>query len=791
MQILILTLKNFLLTKTTLFVFLVCIFLPSVAWPQIDYDVTYPRPEEVPEGNELFLKGFLDITLYGADPTGASDSTAAINLAVKRARDYRLVCFFPAGTYLVSDTIEAMMDSPSINADSMEPCQLVGSTIGERPLIKLKANTPKFSDPSNPLPVFWFWAVPRFFEDDINGSTDPLLEQSNIAFDQVFIGINIDLSSNSGAIGIRHAGAQGAVIENVKVNAYGAFAGFRNIGTCGGGGGFNLEVYGGKYAVYQKNDPRPNGSPAGDYATRHEVLAGCTFKDQTGSVFYFYRYLTPFVLVGCDISTDSAALAEGWVGNKAAISMSDSIVDKTNGKMFDITDNNLILRNVYCRGVGEVANGWTIENVSEWTWIKEYSYSNSLKRNLVNGSINQNEYKSKQENLNIPKDNLLSTLVNQHKIPGSLPSFEDYDVINVKDASKMNGAPALGDRLTDDTAALEYAIDNYAKIFLPKGNYKISRTLTLKSNTQMFGASKTFTTISPISSWQPSDETVIVTTVDNNDATTSLAFLNVSNSYIPTENQKHFTPIEWRAGRNSIVRDVVAGISGEWNKEKVMWQNRFSVKANGGGRWFAPLGRWRGSDWASRGMLIENTSEPIWVYGFNAAGEPPNITIELKNASNVNFFYTKYEGSVTQIKIDGSNNVCFYGNSKNFEIGANRGGVEVVNSDNILVADFHLIKSTQLDNASTIIENYNSDVFKISADYCLGLFKRGEPTATAIITSDLNNDGQIDILDIQTCINVILETETDPNIVARADVNGDGSCNALDIQEIVNAVLNR
>ena len=66
------------------------------------------------------------------------------------------------------------------------------------------------------------------------------------------------------------------------------------------------------------------------------------------------------------------------------------------------------------------------------------------------------------------------------------------------------------------------------------------------------------------------------------------------------------------------------------------------------------------------------------------------------------------------------------------------------------------------------------------------------PTATSVSGSDLgdiNQDGRVNVLDIQVCVNVFLGSETDPGIVARADVNGDGVANALDVQAIVNAFL--
>jgi hypothetical protein len=47
----------------------------------------------------------MDVTLEGADSTRGQVSTLAIRNAVKLARDYNLVSYFPSGTYLVDETI--------------------------------------------------------------------------------------------------------------------------------------------------------------------------------------------------------------------------------------------------------------------------------------------------------------------------------------------------------------------------------------------------------------------------------------------------------------------------------------------------------------------------------------------------------------------------------------------------------------------------------------------------------------------------------------------------------------
>jgi len=54
---------------------------------------------------------------------------------------------------------------------------------------------------------------------------------------------------------------------------------------------------------------------------------------------------------------------------------------------------------------------------------------------------------------------------------------------------------------------------------------------------------------------------------------------------------------------------------------------------------------------------------------------------------------------------------------------------------------------------------------------------------------DINNDGEINIQDVQLCINVILRNETNPDIVKRADINNDGDVNESDVEEIANIIL--
>lgn len=54
---------------------------------------------------------------------------------------------------------------------------------------------------------------------------------------------------------------------------------------------------------------------------------------------------------------------------------------------------------------------------------------------------------------------------------------------------------------------------------------------------------------------------------------------------------------------------------------------------------------------------------------------------------------------------------------------------------------------------------------------------------------DLNQDGRVDNLDVQLCLQVIFGREGRLEVILRADVNRDGAVNVLDVQQIVNIML--
>jgi len=735
------------------------------------------------QDNELIKIGVLDVTLYDGwngnpvDPTGVQDSTAALQKAIDDAREYQLVAVFPnqangqRAVYLVSDTLKCQQERHAIfyNAEP-EPNVLVGSTKGNgRPIIKLKENTNKFSDPGDPQSVVLFWAHPGHWDKKF-GCHWPECEEADISFNQIFRGIDIDLSGNSGAIGIQHGGAQGCAIQDTRIDATGAFAGLGKFGVLGGAS-YNVEVEGGKYGYYGKPYVCTgcNGlDPIHGY-NGHGIIFGSTFRNQEEAAFYLGTHTaSPVLVAGFHIIMDSGGITSGNVRQaRAGFSMVDGIIETNGGQIFD-DGKNLYMRNVYVKGADSIANSWDISNPNTWTQIKEYAYVYYKESNLVDGSLNTDEYRSKTENVDVTTSQLIDSLVGRHRWEeDTFPSFEDEDAVNVKDIGSHS---AVGDGVADDTDALKYAIANYDKILLPRGLYAVSDTLVLKSTTMMTGVGDIYSRILPHSSWTPSGETIILTTEDDRDATTIVSSLSVSTDMHLEEELvgSGFTPIEWRAGRNSITRNVMVGAYGS-EGDAFLRYHRIRISGNGGGSHYGLLARQRGllNSNINRALLIEGTNEPIYVYAFNSAGEASDTSIEARNSNNVNIYRSSYEGSKTCVRIDSSENVSVFTSHKNGYLSSNRGGIEVVESDNVLVSNFCFPWEEQADEYA-LKETYEGVTKTIGNDDNIGLFRRGDPGYTEIITDTPGcNDGKCDSGECNSC----------PQDCSFGDCCPDGDCN--------------
>jgi hypothetical protein len=643
---------------------------------------------------DLEAKGLISVTAFGAVADDGKDDTAAIQRAVDEARRRGLVAFFPSGVFHLSDTISVVQETlwnekrQQWIHQRAKPNMLLGTTSGERPVLRLIDDSPGFDDPSNPKPLVWVWSEPR--NHMVTGkkrnleNPRPEDEQSNISFDQVFRGIDIDIraAGNSGAVGIRHAGSQGSMLEDVTVWAKGGFAGILNL-PGQGGGTYDITVHGGRYGVI------------GERRTRFPVVAGVRLLDQEEAnlrwqgqsnisvVGFHFRMAKPGPAVLLNQCNQT---------HNCAVTLVDGVIELADGPgertaIDDSQSGNLYLENVALRQADSIhkAESGRLPTGRDWSLVTQYAYgARGRGMTYIDGQKTDGVAVLAPDGGSQPDiDSLLAKHLSRQ------PSFEDEDAV---DATRFGAIPDDG---KDDTDAILKAFERSDHVFLPKGVYTISRTLTLPRQGHLFGVAKHLSVLQADPTWRPKGGTPMISTVDDPDASPMLSTLRIELA----NNQNH-TPIVWRAGRNSVVRDIIVGLPRSGPSAPVRQINAdrqatFLVERNGGGRWYGATGEWTVLRFAASGeqyrhFRVENTTEPLVAYALNVERSLSEPQVTFKNASDVTVYYLKCEPQKERgnriLEILDSRDVSVYGysgiNNRNdgalFEI-RNSSDVTIVN----------------------------------------------------------------------------------------------------------------
>jgi hypothetical protein len=322
----------------------------------------------------------------------------------------------------------------------------------------------------------------------------------------------------------------------------------------------------------------------------------------------------------------------------------------------------------------------------------------------------------------------------------------DADFVSVKDPLKMTGPAGIarGDGSTNDTRALQWALKNFKKVYLPNGTYTIDSTLVLNSQTQIFGAGKTYSVIKARSAWKTTSPKTMITTVDDKDATTSISFLLLEINYLE---QKNMNKITWRAGRNSIIRDIMFDSNFAWNplgnSFKCQEHQMFKFNGSAGGRVYALGGEYNAYrdltfDSKYRHILIENTTEPLRFYSCNVERVHSGVQFEINNSSNIEIYYLKSEASVkgsesvkdfgwsTPLLINNSNNISVYSLCGKLQVATDQAFFVSNNSTGIIATGFKSHQSGVSSTCNMVKELYNEQQFKItfSQSENMGVFSR-------------------------------------------------------------------
>ena len=669
--------------------------------PRVEGPVAEGVALAVPPGlgnARLAAMGIVDATAapFSADPTGGTDSTAAIRRAVDFARDHQMVLFFPAGTYRISDTIECrqkltVRGNGRLVGAPLFPCALVGSARpGKRSVFHLAPNSRGFGDPTRRKIVVHIVNC-NYGGDKRDFDRGPLVPQANISFNQIFADIDIVIGEgNGGAVGIRMQAAEGSSIQNVAIDATHGHTGM--LGAAGSGGSHhNLTVRGGRIGIDTRGYP-PEFREDGTGTQPTPTMAHVTLLGQTEAALV-NRSRGPLIAVGWEIDFPGPGPAirteRDWPGapGNGGLALVDSVVRLAGqgGGALIAAEKSFYLRNVHLHGAETVAEG-VPGHRQGWLHVEELAYP-IQPRPFKGFDLSESVYLDGKRQTT-PYARLTRDVPppdgfrRRHIWNDSFPSWQTPGVANVKDARYG----AVGDSMADDTAALQRAIDENEVVFLPKGYYRVTDTLRLRPRTKLIGVAHHLSTIlarppyGALAAGSPPRP--LVETADTAEADTVLAFVGIllaaeaDTATIAAHGGKlPFYALHWRCGGTSVVRSpqIARGRLHGFPNRPIPGQGSFAyghpavrISGHGGGRWynFFIHGLATESD-EYRHILVDGARGPLSFYHLHAQHADSFAQCEIRDSRDVSIYGVKSEYQTRFLTASGTSSLRLFGHGGN------------------------------------------------------------------------------------------------------------------------------
>lgn len=653
-----------------------------------------------PTPQTLSEYGVLDVTnppgnLPKARGDGVTDDTAALQTLIDYAYNNSMVPLFPEGTYIVTDTLH--MNQDAYKGDRHEKAhQLIGSTKGRRPIIRLKSNTPGF----NKSPINAQGGVDlskiKYILDYRSLCSDREISEGAQACGTDFEGArsiifnngirNIEIQTgtgNTGAIGLNFPASQYSFIEDVSIIVGEGFAGMANVPGLGSVTG-NIYIEGGEYGVYNRN---------GFAHTNNTTFTNITLKDQRRCSVFELVTSKPVTIAGFRIEKDAGPVI---CGNNSDIALVDGTIELRNGNANQVLITNTdrrsqALYNVYIKN-GKNYYQYGTETFSipqyqagKWYHVTElFSLADSSpKPAIINGSIvsSPKTRVGTISSVSSPPEGLGAkhSWGAPDQSPDQLVEFGKNSnitgVCNAKDSAQV-----VGDGAHDDGAGLQALLNDpkCKTVFLPRGRYYTTQTLTIRDGTTLIGITPRLTEIVPFPNgfnsnntggltWKARTRTPIVTTV--NDANAAISMRNIR-FYLPTSPKDvvYFIAFDWRAGRKSILKDIITRpLFG--NEVGATAKPDILFSGNAGGRWWGTNSistSERAAVAQHRRLLVENVHGPLVFYNYNVedgwaakADKVDGWQSEVVNSQNVAIFGGKFEDD-NGIRFRNSTNILVF-----------------------------------------------------------------------------------------------------------------------------------
>jgi hypothetical protein len=648
---------------------------------------TAPAMANVQPGKSVYTTRLDDaraIYLTGAKGDGKTDDTDAIQAAIDKASEDRGegIVFIPEGRYRITHTIYVWPAVRVIGWGARRPVFVLadntpGYQKGIGAMVLFAGNRPGSREPRPGRPAY---RVP-FPPPDSVPPNDKIADANPGTFYSALSNINFEIGKgNPAAIGIRFHGAQHDYLSHIDFHTGSGLAGVHQVAN----EAEDLRFFGGRYGIIAEKP-----SPAWQFTLIDSQFEGqreAAIREHEASLTVVNGNFEN-VPVAIDIDPDYSDWL--WVKNSRFVNVSKAaiIISAENNPYTQIGVEDAVAANtpVFARFR---ESGKTLGHSGAYA-VKNLNHGLILKAPGEMGTIGTRFEASPLAALPAPLPPAIRPLP-----PTS--AWVNIHTLGVK-----------GDGKTDDTAAIQHAIDTHKVLYIPSGRYIVHDTIHLRPDTVLVGL-------------HPS-----ITQFDLPDDTPGFQGVGAPKALMETPKGGHnivsgiglytfgindrAVEMLWQSGADSLLDDVrFLGGHGTNNPDGTRW-NPYNANhtgdqdprkrwdgqypslwvTNGGGGTFTNL--WTVDTYAQAGMYVSDTTTPGKVY-------------ELSDEHHVR----------VEFKLDGVQNWDFYAPQTEEESGEGprTHSLVIANSRNITIANYHAYRVTRTwrsVNAAALIYN-SSDI---------------------------------------------------------------------------------
>jgi len=548
---------------------------------------------------------------FGAHADGQSDDSAALQAAIDKAENNvrQGIVFVPSGQYRLTRTVFVW---PGV--------RIVGYG-ATRPVFLLAANTPGFQKGVAVMVSFTGFRAGRgggrgfrvpFPPPDSVPPNDQIADANSGTFYSAMSNIDFEIGDgNPAAVAIRFHVAQHAYLTHMDFHVGSGLAALTEIGN----EAEDLHFYGGRYGILTDKT-----SPAWQFTLIDSQFEGqreAAIREHEGGITLIrdeFRNLP----VAYDI--DPQYSDQLWVKDCRFENISSAVVVVSNEKspLTEIGFENAVLKDVPVFAQFR-ESGKKVAGKGPMYRVRNFNFGLLLPGEGMTGSIGMIYDAAPLSSIPAP-------------LPPAIPALPPtQDWVNV------HSLGIIGDDKTDQTAAIQKAIDQHRVLYFPSGQYIVSDTLTLKPDTILIGLHPTLTQLdlpdgTPAFQGVGSPRALIATPPGGANILSGIGVL--AGGINPRA-----VGVLWRAGAASLIDDVrFLGGHGSgtnpYNNDhtadpdlRKRWDGQYPSLwvTQGGGGTFADI--WTPDTFAQAGFYVSDTKTPGHVYELS---NEHHVRVEIK-----------------------------------------------------------------------------------------------------------------------------------------------------------------